>query len=69
MFAFLPFLFFGLVNAQIPSLNITIATLPTFSTCKPATINWSGGSGTFSSYFRFHVHIELDQVKLIISTV
>jgi hypothetical protein len=41
-----------LVSAQIPSPNITISTLPTFSTCQPAIINWSGGSCMSISHFQ-----------------
>lgn len=50
MLAFITDLIVGLtlVRAQLrTSTNITIGTLPTFSTCQPALINWSGGSGTF----------------------
>lgn len=52
MLAFIPALIAGLtlVSAQRTSTDITISTLPTFSTCRPAIINWSGGSGMSISY-------------------
>lgn len=52
MLAFIPALIAGLtlVSAQRTSTNITISTLPTFSTCQPAIINWSGGSGMSTPY-------------------